>query len=55
MAGAVRRERERVAGQGRPPFLVRCLRGGDGGTGVARAWLSDGYKTIDHLDTLMAV
>jgi len=32
-------------------FLVRCLRGGDGETGVARAWLSDGY----HLDTLMAV
>jgi hypothetical protein len=22
---------------------------------VARAWLSDGYKPIDHLDTLMAV
>lgn len=36
-------------------FLVRCLRGGDGETGVARAWLSDGYKPIDHLDTLMAV
>jgi hypothetical protein len=36
-------------------FFVRCLRGGGGGTGVARAWLSDGYKPIDHLDTLMAV
>jgi hypothetical protein len=36
-------------------FFVRCLRGDDGGSGVARAWLSDGYKTIDHLDTLMAV
>lgn len=36
-------------------FLVRCLLGDDGQTGVARAWLSDGYKTIDHLDTLMAV
>ena len=36
-------------------FFVRCMRGEDGGTGVARAWLSDGYKTIDHLDTLMAV
>ena len=36
-------------------FFVRCLRGGDGETGVARAWLSDGYKPIDHLDTLMAV
>jgi hypothetical protein len=35
-------------------FFVRCLRG-DGGTGVAGAWLSDGYKPIDHLDTLMAV
>lgn len=36
-------------------FFVRCLRGGDGEAGVARAWLSDGYKPIDHLDTLMAV
>jgi hypothetical protein len=36
-------------------FFVRCLRGGDGEPGVARAWLSDGYKPIDHLDTLMAV
>jgi hypothetical protein len=36
-------------------FFVRCLRGGDGQTGIARAWLSDGYKTIDHIDTLMAV
>jgi hypothetical protein len=36
-------------------FFVRCLRGGDGQAGVARAWLSDGYKPIDHLDTLMAV
>ena len=36
-------------------FLVRCLRGGEGETGVARAWLSDGYKRIDHLDTLIAV
>jgi len=36
-------------------FFVRCLRGGNGKTGVARAWLSDGYKPIDHLDTLMAV
>lgn len=36
-------------------FLVRCLRGGDGQEGVARAWLSDGYRPIDHLDTLMAV
>ena len=36
-------------------FFVRCLRGDDDQTGVARAWLSDGYKPIDHLDTLMAV
>jgi hypothetical protein len=36
-------------------FFVRCLRGQDGDTGVARAWLSDGYKPIDHLDTLTAV
>jgi hypothetical protein len=35
-------------------FFVRCLRGEDDQTGIARAWLSDGYKTIDHLDTLMA-
>lgn len=35
-------------------FLVRCLRG-DGGTGVARAFLSDGYRFIDNLDVLMAV
>ena len=35
-------------------FFIRCLRGGGGQTGIARAWLSDGYKTIDHLDTLMA-
>jgi hypothetical protein len=36
-------------------FFVRCLRGGDVAPAVARAWLSDGYKPIDHLDTLMAV
>jgi hypothetical protein len=36
-------------------FFVRALRGTDGETGIARAWLSDGYKKIDHLDTLMAV
>jgi hypothetical protein len=35
-------------------FLVRCLRGDDGG-GAARAFLSDGYKIIDSLDVLMAV
>ena len=36
-------------------FFIRALGGADGATGVARAWLSDGYKKIDHLDTLMAV
>jgi hypothetical protein len=42
-----------LEGDGRK-FLVRCLRG-DYGTGVARAFLSDGYKFIDNLDVLMAV
>ena len=27
-------------------FFIRALRGSDGRTGVARAWLSDGYKKI---------
>jgi hypothetical protein len=35
-------------------FLVRCYRG-EGGDGVARALLSDGYKRIDHLDVLTAI
>jgi hypothetical protein len=35
-------------------FLVRCLLG-DGGPGVARAFLSDRFSVIDHLDTLFAV
>jgi hypothetical protein len=37
-------------------FLLRCLRPGvgDGGGGVARAFLSDGYKIIDSLDVLLA-
>lgn len=34
-------------------FLIRCLRG-SGGTGIARAFLSDGYKFIDSLDGLLA-
>jgi hypothetical protein len=34
-------------------YLIRGLRGGEGG-GVARAFLSDGYKIIDNLDVLMA-
>jgi hypothetical protein len=37
-------------------FLLRGLRGDgpDGGSGVARAFLSDGYKIIDNVDVLMA-
>jgi hypothetical protein len=35
-------------------FLVRSFTDGDGG-GVARAFLSDSYKMIDHLDALTAV
>jgi len=34
-------------------YLIRGLRGDSGG-GVARAFLSDGYKIIDNLDVLMA-
>lgn len=34
-------------------YLIRGLRG-DAGGGVARAFLSDGYKIIDNLDVLMA-
>jgi hypothetical protein len=34
-------------------YLVRCLRGDRGG-GVARAFLSSGYKIIDNLDVLVA-
>jgi hypothetical protein len=35
-------------------FLIRCFRG-EGGTGVARALLSDSYRRVDHLDVLTAV
>ena len=35
------------------PFLIRCFRG-DGGPGIARAFLSDSYKVIDNLDALTA-
>ena len=39
----------------RRKFLIRCLRPVTGnGPGVARAFLSDGYKRIDCLDVLMA-
>ncbi|MEH1017927.1 hypothetical protein V6U90_33335 [Micromonospora sp. CPCC 206060] len=34
--------------------LVRCLSDDNGG-GILRAFLSDGYKIIDHLDVLMSV
>lgn len=35
-------------------FMVRCFRGGDGSEGVARAFLSDRYRTVDNLDVLTA-
>ncbi|MBW0115711.1 DUF932 domain-containing protein [Pseudonocardia abyssalis] len=35
-------------------FLVRGLHDPDGGTGVARAFLSDSYRMVDNLDVLMA-
>lgn len=36
-------------------FLLRLFRGDDGGTGVARAMLSDTYAPADNLDVLLAV
>lgn len=35
-------------------FLVRCFRGDDGSTGIARAFLSDRYAVVDHIDVLMS-
>lgn len=35
-------------------FLLRCFRGDGGGTGIARAMLSDRFGIIDHLDVLTA-
>ena len=35
-------------------YLVRTFRGDSGGPGIARAFLSDSYRPIDHLDALMA-
>ena len=35
-------------------FLVRMFRGDEDGTGLARAFLSSGYKVVDNLDVLMA-
>ncbi|MEV0734193.1 DUF932 domain-containing protein [Polymorphospora sp. NPDC050346] len=36
-------------------YLVRCFRGSDGKIGIARAFLSDGYKIVDHIDALYSV
>lgn len=44
--------REGIPGDPRS-FLLRLFKG-DGGTGVARAVLSNKYATVDHLDVLMA-
>jgi hypothetical protein len=35
-------------------FLLRCFRGDEGEEGVLRAFLSDRFGIIDHLDVLMA-
>jgi hypothetical protein len=35
-------------------FLLRCFREDDTGLGVARAFLSNGYKVVDNLDVLTA-
>ncbi|MFC8850576.1 MULTISPECIES: DUF932 domain-containing protein [unclassified Micromonospora] len=35
-------------------FLLRCLSDGEGG-GIARAFLSDGYRIIENFDVLVAV
>lgn len=35
-------------------FLVRCFRGDDADSGIARAFLSDSYRPIDNFDVLMA-
>jgi hypothetical protein len=45
--------REAIEGDSRS-FMIRTFRGDDGGFGVARAILSDRYKTIDNLDALTA-
>jgi len=36
-------------------FLLRLFRGSDGGTGIARAFLSDRYGIYDNFDGLLAV
>lgn len=35
-------------------FLVRTFRGDDGGSGIARALLSDRYAMVDNMDVLMS-
>ncbi len=35
-------------------FMLRCFRGDEGETGIARAFLSDRYKVVDNLDALTA-
>lgn len=35
-------------------FFVRCFRGDDADTGIARAFLSDSYRPIDNFDVLTA-
>ena len=44
---------EAIPGDSRS-FLLRAFRGDDGGTGIARAFLSDRYSMVDNLDVLMA-
>jgi hypothetical protein len=39
----------------RRAFMLRLLKGDDGGTGVVRAMLSDKYFVIDNLDVLVSV
>lgn len=45
--------REAIPGDSRS-FLLRLFADADGGTGVARAMLSDRYRMVDNLDVLMA-
>jgi hypothetical protein len=35
-------------------FMLRAFRGDEGGEGIARAWMSNGYRAVDNLDTLTA-
>lgn len=51
---AIGEEWEMVAPADTRSFLVRCFKGDDGQTGIARAFLSNGYGVIDHIDVLTA-